>query len=179
MKKGLVEVYCGPGKGKSTLAIGRSIRACAQGKSVIVIQFLKGRESGELEFLEKLDQLDLKIFRFEKSNTRYEDLSDQEKQEEEKNILNGMNFAKKVIATEECDLLILDEIFGVVDYGIISTDDLIHMIGLLDEMHLILTGDCIPQELRSAVDYVTVLKTKSVAELAGECCEGKSACTDF
>ena len=140
MKKGLVEVYCGPGKGKSTLAIGRSIRACAQGKSVIVIQFLKGRESGELEFLEKLDQLDLKIFRFEKSNTRYEDLSDQEKQEEEKNI---------------------------------------HMIGLLDEMHLILTGDCMPQELRSAVDYVTVLKTKSVAELAGECCEGKSACTDF
>ena len=87
MKKGLVEVYCGTGKGKSTLALGQSVRACAQGKSVIIIQFLKGKESSELEFIEDLSPLDLKIFRFEKSKIYYENLSEQEKAEEKKNIL--------------------------------------------------------------------------------------------
>ena len=99
MKKGLVEVYCGTGKGKSTLALGQSVRACAQGKSVIIIQFLKGKESSELEFIEDLSPLDLKIFRFEKSKIYYENLSEQEKAEEKKSILNGLNFAKKVDRT--------------------------------------------------------------------------------
>ena len=45
MEKEFTEVYCGGGKGKTTLAIGQCLRASAQGKSVIIIQFLKGRET--------------------------------------------------------------------------------------------------------------------------------------
>ena len=164
MKKGLVEVYCGTGKGKSTLALGQSVRACAQGKSVIIIQFLKGKESSELEFIEDLSPLDLKIFRFEKSKIYYENLSEQEKAEEKKNILNGLNFAKKVIATEECDLLVLDEIFGVVDHGIITVDELKKLMELVDEMHLVQTGDCMPQEIQPMVDCITTLETKVLRE---------------
>ena len=51
MEKEFTEVYCGGGKGKTTLAIGQCLRASAQGKSVIIIQFLKGRERRELDFL--------------------------------------------------------------------------------------------------------------------------------
>ena len=148
MKKGLVEVYCGTGKGKSTLALGQSVRACAQGKSVIIIQFLKGKESSELEFIEDLSPLDLKIFRFEKSKIYYENLSEQEKAEEKKNILNGLNFAKKVIATEEC----------------ITVDELKKLMELVDEMHLVLTGDCMPQEIQPMVDCITTLETKVLRE---------------
>lgn len=61
MEKEFTEVYCGGGKGKTTLAIGQCLRASAQGKSVIIIQFLKGRERRELDFLEELD-LDGKDF---------------------------------------------------------------------------------------------------------------------
>ena len=47
MEKEITEVYCGNGKGKTTLAIGQALRFAAQGKSVIIIQFLKGRERRE------------------------------------------------------------------------------------------------------------------------------------
>lgn len=93
MEKEFTEVYCGGGKGKTTLAIGQCLRASAQGKSVIIIQFLKGRERRELDFLEELDNLDIKIFRFEKHDEGYEELNEQEKAEEKTNILNALNFA--------------------------------------------------------------------------------------
>ena len=91
MEKEITEVYCGNGKGKTTLAVGRGLRFATQGKSVIIIQFLKGRERRELDFLEELDNFDFKIFRFEKMDTCYNDLSEQEKAEERTNILNGLN----------------------------------------------------------------------------------------
>ncbi len=99
MEKEFTEVYCGSGKGKTTLAIGQCLKASAKGKSVIIIQFLKGKERRELDFLEELDNLDIKIFRFEKMEQCYEELNDQEKAEEKTNILKALNFARKVIAT--------------------------------------------------------------------------------
>ena len=71
MERELTEVYCGNGKGKTALAIGQSIREAVQGKSVIVIQFLKGCEKRSLDFMEDLDNLDFKIFRFEKRDCCY------------------------------------------------------------------------------------------------------------
>ena len=53
MEKEFTEVYCGSGKGKTTLAIGQCLKASAKGKSVIIIQFLKGKERRELDFLEE------------------------------------------------------------------------------------------------------------------------------
>ena len=50
MEKEITEVYCGNGRGKTTLAIGQALRASSQGKSVIIIQFLKGNERRELDF---------------------------------------------------------------------------------------------------------------------------------
>ena len=72
MKKELTEVYCGSAKGKTTLALGHSLRAAAEGKSVIIIQFLKGKETRSVDFLEQLDDLDIKIFRFEKRDCCYD-----------------------------------------------------------------------------------------------------------
>lgn len=107
MEKELTEVYCGNGKGKTALAIGQSLRVATQGKSVIVIQFLKGRDQRSLDFLQDVDNLDFKIFRFEKRECCYEDLTEEEKAEEKSNILNGLNFARKVVVTQECDFLVL------------------------------------------------------------------------
>lgn len=65
MEKEITEVYCGNGRGKTTLAIGRTAGIFSW-QSVIIIQFPEGNERRELDFLEELDQLDIKIFRFEK-----------------------------------------------------------------------------------------------------------------
>ncbi len=49
-EKGLTQIYCGPGKGKTSVAIGQAIRAIGHGKRAIVIQFLKGRATSKLEY---------------------------------------------------------------------------------------------------------------------------------
>ena len=161
MEKEFTEVYCGGGKGKTTLAIGQCLRASAQGKSVIIIQFLKGRERRELDFLEELDNLDIKIFRFEKHDEGYEELNEQEKAEERTNILNGLNFARKVIATRECDFLLLDEILGLMDKGIAPVETIIDMLKQKDEsMHIIMTGRWLPDALKPYVDSITTITTE-------------------
>ena len=160
----LTEVYCGNGIGKTTLAIGQSLRACGQGKSVIIIQFLKGRERRELDFLEELDNMDIKIFRFERMDRCYEDLSVEEKKEERLNILNGLNFARKVIATQECDFLLLDEILRLLDNGITTEETIGEILKLKDEsMHIVMTGQELPEGLRKYVDRVTTLSTENIS----------------
>lgn len=162
MERELTEVYCGNARGKTTLAIGQSLKASLQGKSVIIIQFLKGKERSALDFLEDLDNLDLKIFRFEKKQICYDELSEQEKEDERRNILNGLNFARKVIATCECDFLVLDEILGLVDNGIASVEAIADIIKMKDaSMHIVMTGNVFPEELKEYVDGVTMLTTDS------------------
>ena len=161
MEKEFTEVYCGSGKGKTTLAVGQCLRASANGTSVIIIQFLKGKERRELDFLEELENQDIKIFRFEKMEKCYEQLNDQEKEEENNNILNALNFARKVIATQECDFLLLDEILGLLDYGIATEEALEEILKLKDDsMHIILTGRVLPEGLRKYADSVTTLTTE-------------------
>ena len=55
-KKGLTQIYCGPGKGKTSVAIGQAIRAVGHGKRAIVIQFLKGRETSRLDYLSSMER---------------------------------------------------------------------------------------------------------------------------
>ena len=128
---------------------------------MIIIKFLKGKERRELDFLEELENQDIKIFRFEKMEKCYEQLNDQEKEEENNNILNALNFARKVIATQECDFLLLDEILGLLDYGIATEEALEEILKLKDDsMHIILTGRVLPEGLRKYADSVTTLTTE-------------------
>ena len=162
MKESMIQVICGPGRGKSTGALGRGISALNKGQSVIMVQFLKG--SLDLQNAEVIKRLEpeFKLFRFEKSSVIFDRLTDEEKNEACINIRNGLNFAKKVLATRECDVLILDEILGILDEGIISLEELINVIEQARqvEISLILTGTVYPQELDGRVDEVTRLQTR-------------------
>ena len=163
MEKELTEVYCGNGKGKTALAIGQSLREATQGKIVIVIQFLKGREKRALDFLQEVMDLDFKIFRFEKQDCCYEELTEEEKAEERSNILNGVNLSRKVVVTRECDFLLLDEILGLVDCGIVTADMVADILKQKDEsMHIVMTGWNLPEALKPYVDTVTTLNTETL-----------------
>lgn len=153
-----IEVICGTGTGKTSLAVGKGIAALTEQKSVIVIQFLKGCVKAEvLDILKKLEP-NFKIFSFEKSDVYFRELSEEQKQEELVNIRNGFNFAKKVVATGECDFLILDEVLGIIDQNMISIEEFEKLIEVKkDNMQLVLTGQVCPEVLRSYADTVSFI----------------------
>ena len=157
-ERGLTQIYCGPGKGKTSVAVGQAIRAVGHGKRAIIIQFLKGKATTQLDYLSALEP-DIRLFRFEKKDKYYEDLTEEEKQEENLNIRNGLNFARKVLITEECELLILDEILSALELGIVSEDEVIGLIEAKDdETELILTGTATTEALKDAADRVVSLE---------------------
>ena len=140
------------------MAIGQAVRAVGYGKRAIVIQFLKGKATTQLDYLSVLEP-DIRLFRFEKKDKYYEDLTEEEKQEENLNIRNGLNFARKVLITEECEMLILDEILSALELGIVSEDEVKGLIEAKDdETELILTGTMITDALKDAADRVVSLE---------------------
>lgn len=157
-EKGLTQIYCGQGKGKTSVAIGQAIRAVGYGKRAIVIQFLKGRATSRLDYLNAMEP-EVRLFRFEKKDKFYEDLTEEEKKEENLNIRNGLNFARKVLLTEECDMLILDEILGALEFGIVSEEEIESLIQAKDyETELIMTGNVVTEALKNAADRVVSLE---------------------
>ena len=153
MGRGLITIFNGEGHGKSSAALGRAVLAAASGEKVFIIRFLKGKDLSNPEFFNRLEP-EIKIFCFEKSVGCFAELSEQKKAEEIANIKNGLNFAKKVIATGECDLLILDEILGLIANDIITVEDLRTILAAKDDdMSIILTG---------------IHLDDKIAELAGE-----------
>ena len=140
MGKTHVTVFCGEGKGKTSAALGQGIFGASAGKSVIIIQFLKGKVGERIDFIKRLEP-EIKVFCFEKSDLSFEELSPEEQQEEIMNIRNGMNFARKVLTTDGCDILILDEVLGLVDKGIISIEEMKALLEAGDgDTELVLTG---------------------------------------
>lgn len=158
MAKGLVYIYSGDGRGKSPAAIGRAVQAAMEGKNAVIIQFLKGRGLGDSEFLKKMEP-EIKLFRFEKSDEHFEELGEDKKQEEIINIKNGICFAKKVLATGECDLLILDEVLGLVEKEILSVEDVKALIECREETDVILTGIKLNEDICALADEVSKIET--------------------
>ena len=69
--EGRVEIYCGQGRGKTSCAIGQCVKAAGQEKQIIMVQFLKGKETEELSFFKRLEP-EVQLFRFEKYERLYE-----------------------------------------------------------------------------------------------------------
>ena len=129
-----------------------------EGKQVVIIQFLKGKGLKDSEFLRRMEP-EIKLFRFEKSDENFEELPEEKKAEEISNIRNGMNFARKVLATGECDLLILDEVLGLVEKGIVSVEDLKAMLECREDTSVILTGIKLNDEICVLADEVSKIET--------------------
>ena len=158
MERGIVHIYTGDGRGKSPAALGRAVQAAAAGEQVVSIQFLKGKGLEDTEFVRRLEP-EIKLFRFEKSDEFYEELPEEKKAEEDMNIRNGMNFAKKVLSTGECNLLILDEVLGLIEKNIISVEDVENLLNQRGETDVILTGISLNDEICSLADEVSKIET--------------------
>ena len=154
-----IQMFCGTGSGKSAAAIGQAIRYACVGKSVFIVRFLKGKASLELDYLKRLEP-EIKLFSFDKFDGKYCELTEEEKKEEQLHIQNGLNYAKKVLQTGECDVLVLDEILDLISMEIISVEDVIALTTVVsEETALIMTGTDRCEQLWPFVTKVTEVTT--------------------
>ncbi len=149
--KGLVMVYTGDGKGKTTAAVGQALRALGHGFRVYMIHFMKGRDYGEFLAAEKLPRLTVdRAGRDSFVRRENPDPVDIELARE------GFARAGKAIKSGEYDLVVLDEINVAVDFGLIAEADLF---ALLEEkppgVDLIMTGRGASPELIKRADMVS------------------------
>ncbi len=158
MSNGLIHIYAGDGRGKSPAAIGRAVQAAAEGKRVVIIQFLKGKGLADSDFLRRMEP-EIKLFHFEKSDENFKELSEEKQQEEILNIRNGIGYAKKVLATGECDLLILDEVLGLVENDILPVEDLKNILDARGDTGIIMTGITLSDEVCLLADEVSKIET--------------------
>ena len=162
-RRGLVIVYTGNGKGKTSAAVGAVFRALGHGWRVLVIQFFKGDWPvvfGELEMAKRLAP-QLEFLQLGKGFVKY--MGDQKPfQEHQQAAQEALRVAKERIASGRYDLVVLDEIVYAIDYAGVQLVSLEDVLALLDAKpaatHLILTGRNAPQALIDRADLVTEMR---------------------
>lgn len=158
LEEGKVAIYTGNGKGKTTAAIGQAIRAYGYGLKVYIVQFLKSRDTSELNVLNSLGE-NLKVFRFERERDFFWNLNEEEKKELKEDVDKAYNFIKKVLINEECDVLIIDEIMGVLGNKLLTENEVLELIKIKpSNMELIMTGRNVPRSIIEKADLVTEMK---------------------
>ena len=160
--KGLVVVYTGDGKGKTSAALGNVFRALGHGWKVLVIQFFKGDWPiifGELESAKKHPNLE--IFQLGKGFVKI--MGDKKPFKEHKlAAMDALKFAREKIFSKKYDLVVLDEVNYALDYLGVRLIELKNLIEIIDKKpartHLILTGRNAKKEIIDRADLVTEMK---------------------
>lgn len=162
-RRGLIIVYTGPGKGKTTAALGMALRALGHGWRVLVLQFFKGDWPvvfGELEMGKRLIP-QLEVLQLGKGFVKA--MGDKKPFDEHLVAAReALRTAREKIQSGQYDLIILDEIIYAIDYAGVQLVSLEDVLGLLDikppTMHLVLTGRNAPQRLIDRADLVTEMR---------------------
>ncbi|MGB9553199.1 MAG: cob(I)yrinic acid a,c-diamide adenosyltransferase [bacterium] len=153
--RGLIIVFTGNGKGKTTAALGTALRAAGYGMRTLVLQFIKNQESGEHKACHLLHPF-LEIVRCG-AGFVVEGKGDFQIHVEAAR--KGLNLAREKITSGQYEIVILDEIFVALSLGLINLEDLLLLISLKPEsLHLILTGRDAPQEIIEIADTVSEIK---------------------
>lgn len=152
MERGLLHLYWGDGKGKTTAAMGLALRALGSGKRVVIVQFLKGGKSGEIPLLE---QLGAKVYRGKVGQKFVFQMNDAEKAATR--ALQNENL--RAAMAQPADLLLLDEAGSAWELDMVDKELLQSaVLHRPDEQECVLTAHAAPQWMLDAADYSTEMK---------------------
>lgn len=157
MDNGLVQLYYGDGKGKTTAALGQALRALGCGRRVVLVQFLKNTPCGELTALRRHARIT--VLRGKAGAHFTFAMTEEERRQtkaiHEDNLVQALALAK----SGQCDLLILDEVTDALQAGLLDEGLLREaVLGKPAALELVLTGHRPIDWLLEAADYVTEMK---------------------
>ena len=150
-RAGMIHVYTGDGKGKTTAALGLALRATGHGMRVCMIMFLKGRwVYGERHSAKKIPRLEIAAYgqrHLIRGKPTAKDINEAQR---------AFQYAKQAVKSRKYVLVILDELTHAVNLGLVKLDDVMELIGEKPKnLELVITGRDSPIELTEVADYVT------------------------
>ena len=157
--QGLVHIYYGDGKGKTTAAFGLAFRCAGRGKRVVIAQFLKGGSSGEVTAAERFPEITL--LRGKGVHKFTFQMNDEEKAATARDCLALFREATARAAEEGVRLLVLDEVIDA-SHGFLPPEELCSFLdGRPEGLEVVITGHSLPEELARRADYIShVVKEK-------------------
>ena len=156
---GLIHIYCGNGKGKTTAATGLAVRAAGAGKKVLFARFLKTEHSAELKSLALIPEIRVLPVEEEFGFIRSRDNPAAAKAREYYTAY--WKRAAELAVQDDYDMLILDEINAAIFYGIVELEDVTEFLAAKpDKLEVVLTGRNPDPELLQLADYVSEICKK-------------------
>ena len=161
LEKGLVQIYTGGGKGKTTAAFGLALRVAGHGGKALVYQFLKPDtlDLGEREFLNKCCE-GIRVKWLDEPWDMFKSMEDEGQVQRMREVIHGVMQELETAAHERYyDMIILDEIVFCLDQGLASMDDLRCLIkNRSEQVEVVLTGRGASDELIEMADLVTEMR---------------------
>ena len=156
LEQGLIQVYTGNGKGKTTAALGLALRACGRGLKVCMIQFMKGGGPyGEHMAAERLAPLLTIIPTGREGWVNRENPDPEDVRLAREALLKGL----QALEGAEYDIVILDEVNGAVSFGLLSVDEVLAVMSAKPAgVELVMTGRNADQRVIDAADLVTEMR---------------------
>lgn len=158
-ERGMIHIYTGEGKGKTTTALGLAIRAAGSGMQVVLLQFLKGRHTSELNVLAQVPQIT--VLRTKKAYPFFKQMTAEDKRAITTEHNQLLQQANSLVENGKCDLLILDEVMAAYQYHIVDKQ-LVHQLveAKPPALELVLTGRNAREYFIEQADYVTEMVKK-------------------
>ena len=149
----MIHIYCGDGKGKTTTSIGLAVRMAGYGKKVLFMQFLKGSYTGELEILQKSENIT--VMRCDKNYGFFRGMTDSDKE----NIIKCHNENLEYVLknTDSFDMIVLDEIFTAYNYDLADREKVKKIVEKY-KGELVMTGREPQEWFVERADYVSEIK---------------------
>ena len=157
MQRGLLHIYCGDGKGKTTAATGLAVRAAGSGKKVLFARFLKDEKSGELKILRQIPEIE--VLPVEKSFGFFWTLSEAEKAEAKDMYFRLWRTLKEKAESGVYDMLVMDECMAALRYRLFPPEEVVTFLKERPErLEVVLTGRDPDEELLALADYVSEIR---------------------
>lgn len=172
--RNMIQLYCGEGKGKTTAAVGAAVRAAGNDRNVIFVQFMKGRQTGEVRILNEISCV--KVLRSNEDFGFFSGMSEEQKRKLTEIHNRMLQEIDMLLGSGSADFVVLDEITHAVRYGLVDMERLQHILAYgktkraesaSQEMEeataeidceIILTGREPSEELLGYSDYVSEIR---------------------